>query len=284
MKKVTFFALLCLIQVTAFSQLVEAGLMGGAMFYKGDLTPGLYSPLHPAGGMLIRFNVHERVSLKGNVLIGSVSGADNVPENQNNPDRLRRNLSFHSSIIEFAAEVELNLIKEFNSKGERRICVPYVFAGLETFHFNPKADLTDSISGVTTTYELQPLGTEGQGLTKYPGLKRYNLTAFGFPMGLGVKVHMGKYWSLGAEMGMRKTLTDYLDDVSGFYVERDLISAQYGPVAGRLADRTYEVLPGVENPKGNIRGNPTNQDWYGFTGIWVSYTFYKKSKYRCSTF
>jgi hypothetical protein len=265
----------------SFAQKVEVGIMGGGMFYVGDLTENLYSEIHPAGGMFIRINANDRFALKGNVLLGSISGTD---KGAVDPFRRLRNLSFRSNVSEFAAEAELNLVNNYNEKHNRTICVPYIFAGINVFHFNPQADLYDSLAGTTITYELQPLGTEGQGLTKYPTLKRYNLNSFAFPLGIGVKFHIGDFLTMGLEFGMRKTLTDYLDDVSGYYAENALITAQYGPVAGKLADRSGELVPGYENPKNSLRGNPSNQDWYGFGGLLISYTFIKTSKIRCNTF
>ena len=281
MKRLIFTIFILSIGFCSFAQKVEVGIMGGGMFYQGDLTEKVISDIHPAGGMFLRINVNNRVSLKGNVLLGSISGTD---VGASDATRKLRNLSFTSKISEFAAEVEVNLVNNYNEKNERTICVPYLFAGINVFHFDPQAELRDSATGKVINYELQPLGTEGQGLTKYPDLKRYNLNSFAFPLGGGVKFHVGDYLTLGLELGMRKTLTDYLDDVSGFYAENDLIVAQYGPAAGRLADRSEEVVPGYENPKNTIRGNPSNQDWYGFGGVLISYTFIKKNRLRCSTF
>jgi hypothetical protein len=277
---ITITFVLC-ISLKMIAQRVEAGIMGGGMFYVGDLTEKLISPVHPAGGMFLRINVNNRISLKGNVLAGSISGTD---VGATDASRRLRNLSFQSNLSEFAAEIEVNLVNNYNEKHRRTICVPYLFIGLNVFHFNPQAYLYDSLSSTNILYELQPLGTEGQGLTKYPDLKRYNLNSFAFPMGLGVKFHIGDYFTAGLEFGMRKTLTDYLDDVSGYYAENDLISAQYGPTAGRLADRSGEVQPGFENLKNTIRGNPSNQDWYGFGGILLSYTFITKARINCNQF
>ncbi len=279
-----FFVLIFVLGIgfASMAQKIEAGLMGGAMFYVGDLTEkATSSPKHLAGGMFLRINMNPWISLKGNVLIGGISAADSTSTKQFS---LNRNLSFKSKISEFAAEVEVNLTENYKSNGERKRCVPYVFAGINVFHFNPQANLYDSLSGKTITYELQPLGTEGQGLTKYPNLKPYNLNGFALPLGVGVKLHFADKLTMGVEFGMRKTFTDYLDDVSGYYAENDLISAQYGPTAAKLADRTNEVLPGVENPKATARGNLSTQDWYGFGGILISYTFIKQSKYKCNQF
>ncbi len=282
MKKLLVSTFILSISLLSMAQKVEVGLMGGGMFYIGDLTEkNTETPVHPAGGMFLRINMNDRVAFKGNVLLGNVSGSD---VNSVSSTRKLRNLSFQSSISEFAAEIEINLLNNYNEKHGRTIFVPYLFIGLNVFHFNPQAYLYDSATSTNILYELQPLGTEGQGLTKYPDLKRYNLNAFAFPLGGGVKFHIGDYLTMGLEFGMRKTLTDYMDDVSGYYAENDLIKAQYGPTAGKLADRSGEVVPGYENIKNSIRGNPSNQDWYGFGGVLISYTFIKKAKIRCNQF
>jgi hypothetical protein len=281
MKNIISICFVLLIWMGARAQKVEVGLLGGGMFYVGDLTEGYYSEIHPAGGIFLRININDRISLKGNVILGSVSAADS---NANDPKYKLRNLSFQSRINEFAAELEVNLRSDYDDRKNRRVFVPYFFVGIHVFHFNPQAQLYDSATGKMILYELQPLGTEGQGLTKYPDLKRYNLTSFGIPAGLGVKFHFGDFWSAGLEFGMRKCLTDYLDDVSGYYVEKDLISSAYGAHAGRLADRSDEIVPGFENPKKSLRGNPSKQDWYGVGALWISYTFPKRSKTRCDNF
>ena len=280
MKRFIILVFLLVIGLHGFFQKIEVGLMGGGMFYVGDLTEKLYSPIHAAGGMFLRINANGRVALKGNVLLGNVSGTD---VGATDKSRKNRNLTFQSKISEFAAEVEVNLVNNYNEKNNRTFCVPYLFAGLNVFHFNPQTNFYDSLSGKTILYELQPLGTEGQGLTKYPNLKRYNLNSFAFPLGGGLKFHFGDFFTFGLEFGMRKTLTDYLDDVSGFYAENDLIRAQYGPTAGKLADRSSEV-GASQNLKNTIRGNPSNQDWYGFGGVLLSYTFIKQPKIHCNTF
>ncbi|WP_170315640.1 MULTISPECIES: type IX secretion system protein PorG [Spirosoma] len=70
-----------------------------------------------------------------------------------------------------------------------------------------------------------------------------------FPIGIGVKYEIKRPWSIGAEFGTRFTNSDYLDG---------------------LGDVTY----GVTTAK-NAQGNPALRDSYTYTGIMVSYTFYK---------
>ena len=51
--------------------------------------------------------------------------------------------------------------------------------------------------------------------------ERYRLTEVAIPMGLGVKYRLTERFILGLDAGLRKTFTDYLDDVSGTYVNND---------------------------------------------------------------
>lgn len=67
------------------------------------------------------------------------------------------------------------------------------------------------------------------------------------PFGLGIKYRLSKQWNLEFEFGARKTFFDYVDEVSS-----------------------------VDNPD-KLRpryGNELDNDWYYYTGLSVSYTFY----------
>jgi hypothetical protein len=71
-------------------------------------------------------------------------------------------------------------------------------------------------------------------------------------------------------MSQRKTFTDYLDDVSKSYADRDALLAVRGPKAVELAYRSDELPGGGVYPKeGEQRGTPTEKDWYYLTGISV---------------
>lgn len=257
--------------MTAQAQTSELGVFVGKSYYLGDLNPSSHFALsQSAGGVLYRYNFNPRWAFKFNALFGSVMGSDNET-NGNNP----RNLSFRSSISELSAQIELNFFQLYNSKGKNPFS-PYLFAGFSVFSFNPQANINNH------WYDLQPLGTEGQGLEGRPD--RYSLTNFSFPFGLGFKVNFLRNFSFGAEWGMRKTFTDYLDDVSTTYYDTDLLSINRSEITSQLADRSE-----VKHPAGSGRGNSTTKDWYSFTGIWLTFKLvdkndscpaYLKSKFR----
>ena len=137
-------------------------------------------------------------------------------------------------------------------------------------------------------YNLQPLGTEGEGLPEYPDRHPYHLTQMSFPMGAGFKGSITKYWNLGIEVGYRKTLTDYLDDVSTTYIDKEILEAEKGDISWQLSNRTDEMNGGTEVLRDDhkYRGDETNKDWYIFSGITLSRNIavksFDKKKYKAS--
>ena len=265
--------LLLLVGLLAFegkSQVSEIGLCGGVSFYMGDLNPNkVFAGSRPAGGLVYRYNINQRFAFKAVALFGSLQAEDaktGTPE---------RNLSFRSPLTELSAQMELNFLRLYNEKG-KNFFTPYVYLGVGIFSFNPQAKYKND------WYDLQPLGTEGQGLNaKNPETgvvydqKRYSLTNVAIPFGLGVRFNFLQYFSAGVEWGFRKTFTNYIDDVAGTYVDRELFKLIRDTRIADLSDRTTaELSPGFPdyNKEGTMRGNNSKTtDWYSFA--LVSFTF-----------
>jgi hypothetical protein len=73
---------------------------------------------------------------------------------------------------------------------------------------------------------------------------------------------------IALELGIRKTNTDFLDDVLTTYVDANLLVQNKGSTSQRLAFRGDELNNSLSYPRdGAIRGNPNNKDWYLFTGL-----------------
>ena len=89
-------------------------------------------------------------------------------------------------------------------------------------------------------------------------------------MGIGFKFNLRKRIAISIEYGIRKTFTDYLDDVSGNYLGNDVLTGFRGPLAAELADRSTDGATAGFN-----RGNPTNKDWYSFYGIMLTFKPFK---------
>ena len=203
--------LLSLPQAPVRAQNSEVGACVGTMFYLGELNPTrLFAQPQLAAGLVYRYNISPRWAVKADFMFGKVSASDRLTNGG-----YSRNLSFFSPITEFSVVGELNFLRLYSSVGKNHFA-PYIFAGLTVFSFDPQAQYKDG-----TVYELQSLGTEGQGLEGMP--KKYSLTHFAIPFGIGFRFNIGKYVSLGAEWSMRYTFTDYLDDVGGRYYDNDLL-------------------------------------------------------------
>lgn len=249
----------------------EIGACVGTTFYLGELNPTrLFAQPQLAGGIVYRYNLSPRWAIKADFLFGKVAGSDQLTNGG-----YERNLSFFSPITEFSVVGELNFLKLYNTVGKNHFA-PYIFAGLTVFSFDPMAQYTDG-----TVYELQSLGTEGQGLEGMP--KKYSLTHVAIPFGIGLRVNIGRYVCLGAEWGFRYTFTDYLDDVGGRYYDNDLLREQRGDIIANMADRTPELVDASGNAlplhqAGEQRGNSTTHDIYSFAGATLTVKFGNNDK------
>jgi len=267
-----------------FAQHAEFGIMGGTSHYFGDLSPKSHrlsaGKTHLMGGAFLKYNINNFVAIRIGGNYGKLSADD---AKSNIESQQTRNLSFESKLIEGS------LIGEFNILGYQpynlaRPFSPYIFAGVAFFNFKPQAELNGGM------VDLQPLGTEGQGLAEYPERKLYQLTQFSIPVGAGIKYALTDQINLGFEIGIRKTFTDYIDDVSLTYADDVILAENRGPETVALANRT-----GSSIEAGQTRGNAENDDWYLITGITISYNFIdnglvggrkrgRRSKDGCPTF
>ena len=117
--------------------------------------------------------------------------------------------------------------------------------------------------------ELRSLGTEGQG-TSENSKGYYSLTQLCLPVGVGVKLSLGKVVGLNFEFGIRKSFADYLDDVgSESYADPAVLAAENGPLSAALSNRSG-------TPYGN-RGNSSTKDWYVFSGMMITFRLGKPS-------
>ncbi len=261
-----------LFALNLFSQRAEIGLFGGGSYYLGDLNPKKnFEMMQPAAGLLARYNLSPRFAFKAAGFWGNVKGDDAVTKFNE-----KRNLSFKSQILEFSAQLELNFLPYVTGHKDYYFS-PYMFAGIAAFNFNPMAYYEGK------WYSLQPLGTEGQGTIAYYDRKPYSLNALAFPFGLGIKYSASDKVCIGGEWGMRKTNTDYIDDVSTTYADPNILSAENTPIAMLLADRSIKQ-PGDPSNTGLQRGNSTNKDWYSFAGVFVTFKITRKRKGDCPTY
>jgi hypothetical protein len=118
----------------------------------------------------------------------------------------------------------------------------------------------------------------------YPDRKHYSLVNISFPFGLGFKYSVGKNICIGAEWGMRKTTTDYLDDVSTTYADPVILAAEHGAIAAILADRSLKNVGENVNNTGLQRGNSATKDWYSFAVAFITVKFKTRGKGSCPAY
>ncbi|MEI7471783.1 MAG: DUF6089 family protein [Chitinophagaceae bacterium] len=244
------------------AQNLHADVFAGISTYQGDLEAKKVSMnfAKPAIGLGASYDITSRLIGRAGFSFGKVSASDK--SNTNSKPILDRNLNFSTSIAEFHLALEFN----FLDLSEHSLS-PYIFAGVAGFHFNPYTETPSS-----NKVFLQPLSTEGQGLSQYPDRKPYKLTQMAIPFGGGLKFEFSDNIQIAAEVGLRKLFTDYLDDVSTYYVDQATLLAAKGPLAVDLAYRGDELSGGAPYPPaGTIRGGSKYKDWYTFSGLRLSY-------------
>jgi len=220
-----------------------------------------------------RYNISYRGALNQKLFYGKISGSDALTAQ---PQRNNRNLSFESRVISYSISYEYHILRSrpghiYNLKGAKGTGSNpigfYVFAGFGGFYYNPKAEYNGEM------VELRKLGTEGQGIPGNPS--KYKPFSICVPTGLGATLRLPFNLKLGSEFTYYFTFTDYLDDVSGFYFDNDLIREYNGDVAAAMADRSIGG-PAGWTTAGAIRGNPKNNDGYLSLIFSLTYTFKSK--------
>lgn len=233
------------------------GLFAGAINYQGDLNPNSFTLRH--SNFAIGFSIRKPFSRWFNLRAGITAGTIKASDSWNRDYLKSRNLSFSTSIKEVYAGLEITLLDLSSKK-----FTPYVYGGIAVFHFNPWAydDLGEKVY-------LKPLSTEGQGLSAYPEQKSYSLTQIALPFGVGVRYAVSDALSIGIEFNQRKSFTDYIDDVSTHYVDRNILLQEKGPKAVEMAYRGGQSPLGQpQYPQhGEQRGTPSEMDWYYFLGL-----------------
>ncbi len=250
---------------------VEFGGNLGFSSYLGDLQTRdiTISQISTGAGIFAKYNFNPFISVKTFMNLGRIKASD---ENSREQGLRNRNLSFRSDIFEIGAAMELSIIPfgwhQENKKDESYYrFAPYLSAGLNLYNFNPQTLYKGN------WVDLQPLRTEGQGQGTV-NVNQYALTQFAIPVGLGLKYQINSNFVLGFELGLRKTFTDYLDDVSGVYAN----TANQSAMAADLAYRGDE-LPnwnGRYPSAGSQRGDKYDSDWYLMNMFSMSYKLNKR--------
>jgi hypothetical protein len=266
MRKIILIILMTL-PLGLMAQYWEMGVFMGGANYNGDFVDKgsilILKETNFTYGLLVRYNYTKRFNFKGSLYKGYISGSDDNAS-ANYTKKFTRNLSFRSSIMDIGAKVEYNLMP-YKSGHFKYKYAPFIFLGVSYLKFNPQAYYNGK------WVNLQPLGTEGQGIPLYKD-RAYSLSQIVIPFGIGWKQSLGRYINLGLEITANKTFTDYLDDCSTTYVATADLIKSHGQISANLSNRTGEVGERIEYTDKNIRGNPDNKDWYYFAGLTITYS------------
>lgn len=203
------------------AQFLEFGGGVGATTYSGDLARGFnLKTAKPGVTVFSRMNMSQVVSIRYSLLVSSIAGNDNATPID--AFSTIRNQSFQSTFVDADVRFEYFFLDYLNDKSQIRWS-PYFTLGIGFFRL-----FNSQISNGEFS-KIQP----------------------SIPIGVGFKHLIGKRYSIGVETVLRKTFTDYLDNIS------------------ETADLTQ---PKGSNPN---FGNPNDKDWYLFTGFTFSYILYK---------
>ena len=283
---------------------MEIGGHAGVTSFLGDLggssdEGGNYGPKDldfAATGYVIggafRYYLRPNMAAKANLSFAQVSGDD---KNSANETRRARDLNFRTQIVELSVQYEFYFLSERTkgmyrlrgSKGLRKLKLDgYLFMGLGAFYYNPQGKANGE------WHSLRNIGTEGQ--TAGNGSK-YSVVAGALLGGIGFKKKINRKISIGLEMGVRFTTSDYIDDVSGTYYEIDKIRAANPDdpdLAAQLANPNQTQAGGpakndwpsvTYNQDGTVaeyqqRGDPDNNDTYMFTALTFTYKIVRKRR------
>lgn len=259
------------------AQVLEPSIGLGLTNYIGDLPSYEFS-----NGFNILFGatvngslkqyISPRMNVRADLFFTMLRGNDSISASESIK---RRNLSFRTPVVQADIKAEWNILGFIPGDSGYRLS-PFVSGGVGMMRYNPQALYQGN------WINLQPLGTEGQGLPAFPEKEFYHRLQIVFPFGGGVKFNLSNQLTLTIEGIFHLTLTDYMDDVGGTSVTYPVLLEERGAITAALANRTGEFLGAdpVILPTGQRRGNPDSNDHY-FSGlISIGYALYRNSSFK----
>lgn len=171
---------------------------------------------------------------------------------------LQRNLDFTTAITEISLMPQYHLDRLLQLPEDPTLS-PYIGLGVGYLHFDPYTFL----NGVKV--KLQPLRTEGQGFNGVSAPAPYSLNRVIFLGALGVSCKLSEQMFMRFEVMLRKTGTDYLDDVSTYFISPAQFDSNLPATDAQLAKQLFDRSTPKQNwysGPGSIRGNPNDKDAY----------------------
>jgi hypothetical protein len=234
---------------------LEIGMFAGGSYYMGDINPNKpFLQTSIAYGILGRYPLNSRWAVKANLYKGILNGSDGVAKYNE-----ERSLEFTSSIWELGGVVEFNFLPYFTGSFKNYF-TPYIFGGAAMLYHRPKIG----------NLSLRDYRTENA---------YYSYYAVSIPFGMGVKYSFSKRIAATLEWGMRKTFTDYIDDIStNYYLDPNANLSPEDEESLLFSDPQKNHLPGMQ------RGNSKTNDWYSFAGLTLTYNINIMNRNKCSEY
>ena len=187
----------------------EAGILGGAFVYQGDLTPndiGAFNTMKPGFGIFGSRNLNSFLALRLQLLRGSLKGDDSKYEN---PDwRQQRNFKFKSPVTELSGLFVWNILGLNSNEAGIINFSPYLFGGVGYSFLNIKRDWSEFNASHFAGEDAILNGLIADADHKLPK------GVFEFPLGIGVRYGINSKLSFTLEGTYRLSSTDYLDGFS----------------------------------------------------------------------
>lgn len=242
------------------------------------------------GGLYGRYQPHPALGIRLGVNYGMLYANDNFNEDKAKKassieddayQRYVRNLNVRTRIWEAQLLFEVNL-RRFNleSNAASKHFNPYIAVGVGGYNFRAKGQNLNESTGYRGWVDLDDLNLEGQGSPGGP--PKYSRWQVNVPMGLGLRWDIGRQLGLGIEYMYRYCFTDYLDNVSGNYVDPNQfgngIETRDANTSKMMYDKSWQIEKSIKHAPGEKRGNSSVKDGYST----ISINFYYKIKSRKS--
>ena len=233
MKQLLVIFLIGFLAIKALAQpSVDIGVFGGGGTYFGDMTKvDLQKSINPAYGGFVRYNFNPRYALRFNVINGTIGAEGEYDYQLYNPDPTDLFWSFSKNVLDISLNFEWNYLKYIvGDKETPWSTFIYGGIGIQTFKYS-----IQTVNGINDGSELAPT----------------------IPFGLGVKYNLSKRWGIGFEGGLRKSLSDKLDNLDDplNYVNADNIQIKY---TDQLHNNDWTAYMGIHLVYKLIYGN---QNW-----------------------
>jgi len=260
-------------------QTTELGVQVGAAIYWGDVEKVNYSKsITPVAGILGRYNFNNRMAVRGQLFTGNLkavgyfsnanitqSGLRVVPEEYPNDKTFAYNFSRSFQSVE--ALFEYNFLPYKLGSTKKETFTPFVEVGLGGF-FSRALRIG---SFILVSYETSP----GNGLyvpSTDANLNKTNaldITTVTIPVGMGIKFNITKRLGGVAEVIVRKTFSDNIDNLDD-------------PMRFKLPLNPSEPsYPNYADKNSKFQLN--NNDWYATFAISLCYQLWT-SKGNCAIY